>query len=67
MEEKTLNYLKSLNEQYRQLRKDNLVHELRIITTIGVYKIKNNIAIQKVIDLLIRESQIQIEREVNKE
>jgi hypothetical protein len=67
MEEKTLNYLKSLNEQYRQLRKDNLVHELRIIATTGVYKIKNNIAIQKVIDLLIRESQIQIEMEVNKE
>lgn len=67
MEEKTLNYLKSLNEQYRLLRKDNLVHELRIIATTGVYKVKNNIAIQKVIDLLIRESQTQIEMEVNKE
>lgn len=67
MEEKTSNYLKSLNEQYRLLRKDNLVHELRIIATTGVYKVKNNIAIQKVIDLLIRESQTQIEMEVNKE
>lgn len=67
MEEKTLNYLKSLNEQYRLLRKGNLVHELRIIAATGVYKIKNNIAIQKIIDLLIRESQIQIEMEVNKE
>lgn len=67
MEIETLNYLKSLNEQYRQLRKDNLVKELDIVAATGVYKVKNNNAIQKVIDLLIRETQKQIEMEVESE
>ena len=57
---------KALNEQYRQLRKEELVYRVELKATNGVHGIGNREIINKIVDLLIRESQKQIEREVNK-
>ena len=43
-----------------------MVVEVKLLTNIGDYSIKNPNVISKVLDLLIRESQKQIESEVNK-
>lgn len=58
--------LKALNAQYRELRKKELVYSLELKATNGIHGIGNREVINKVVDLLIRESQKQIESEVNK-
>lgn len=58
--------LKSLNAQYRKLRDDELVYRIELHATNGVHGISNHVVINKVIDLLIRESQVQIDKEVDK-
>ena len=58
--------IKELNTQYKLLRNNGMVVELKLLTNIGIYSIKNPNVISKVLDLLIRESQKQIESEVNK-
>ena len=58
--------IKELNTQYKLLRNNGMVVEVKLLTNIGIYSIKNPNVISKVLDLLIRESQKQIESEVNK-
>lgn len=58
--------IRHLNEQYRKLRKDELVYRVELHATNGVHGIGNAEIINKIIDLLIRESQKQIENEINK-
>ena len=60
-----LDKIKELNTQYKLLRNNGMVVEVKLITNIGAYSIKNLNVISKVLDLLIRESQNQIESEVN--
>jgi hypothetical protein len=57
--------LKELNLQYKLLRKNGMVANVELQTNIGSYAIKNQIMIGKILDLLIHESQSQIESEVN--
>lgn len=61
-----LDKIKELNTQYKLLRKNGMVIKVDLLTDIGIYAIKNANIISKVLDLLIRESQKQIESEVNK-
>lgn len=61
-----LDKIKELNTQYKLLRKNGMVIKVDLLTDIGIYTIKNANVISKVLDLLIRESQKQIESEVNK-
>lgn len=61
-----LGKIKELNAQYKLLRKNGMVIKVDLLTDIGIYTIKNANVISKVLDLLIRESQKQIESEVNK-
>ena len=61
-----LDKIKELNTQYKLLRKNGMVIKVDILTDIGIYTIKNANVVSKVLDLLIRESQKQIESEVNK-
>lgn len=61
-----LDKIKELNAQYKLLRKNGMVIKVDLLTDIGIYTIKNANVISKVLDLLIRESQKQIESEVNK-
>ena len=61
-----LDRIKELNTQYKLLRNNGMVVEVKLLTNIGIYSIKNPNVISKVLDLLIRESQKQIESEVNK-
>ena len=58
--------IKELNTQYKLLRKNGMVIKVDLLTDIGIYTIKNANVVSKVLDLLIRESQKQIESEVNK-
>lgn len=58
--------LKALNEQYQQLRNNGLVSCISLETPVGFYDIQNKAVIGKVLDLLIHESQKQMESEVNK-
>jgi hypothetical protein len=58
--------IEELNGQYKQLRNNGLVSCISLATPIGFYDIKNKAVISKVLDLLIHESQKQIESEVNK-
>lgn len=60
-----LRKLIEINNAYRKIRKDNLVYEVEIHCVGGIYKIKNQQINSKIIDMLIRESQKQIESEVN--
>lgn len=60
-----LDKMKELNTQYRLLRNNGMVVELKLLTNIGTYVVKNPNVISKVLDLLIRESQKRIESEVN--
>lgn len=60
-----LDKIKELNTQYKLLRNNGMVVEVKLLTNIGDYSIKNPNVISKVLDLLIRESQKQIESEVN--
>lgn len=61
-----LDKIKELNTQYKLQRKNGMVIKVDLLTDIGIYTIKNANVISKVLDLLIRESQKQIESEVNK-
>ena len=61
-----LDKIKELNTQYKLLRKNGMVIKVDLLTDIGIYTIKNDNVVSKVLDLLIRESQKQIESEVNK-
>lgn len=61
-----LDKIKELNTQYKLLRKNGMVIKVDLMTDIGIYTIKNANVVSKVLDLLIRESQKQIESEVNK-
>lgn len=61
-----LDKIKELNTQYKLLRNNGMVVEVKLLTNIGDYSIKNPNVISKVLDLLILESQKQIESEVNK-
>lgn len=56
---------RSLNAQYRELRKGELVYRVELYATNGVHGIDNREVINKIVDLLISESQKQIEKEVN--
>lgn len=58
--------IKTLNAQYRELRKEELVYRVELKATNGVHGIGNREIINKIVDLLIRESQKQIEREIDK-
>ena len=57
--------IKELNAQYRNLRANELVYCVELRATNGVHGIANREIINKIVDLLIRESQKQIESEVN--
>lgn len=61
-----LDKIKELNTQYKLLRKNGMVIKVDLLTDIGIYTIKNSNVVSKVLDLLIRESQKQIESEVDK-
>lgn len=61
-----LDKIKELNTQYKLLRKNGMVIKVDLLTDIGIYTIKNANVVSKVLDLLIQESQKQIESEVNK-
>lgn len=65
MNMKELKTMKELNTQYKILRNNGLVDAIDIRTNIGTYSVKNKNIINKILDLLILESQKQIEREVN--
>lgn len=60
------NALEILNGQYKQLRNNGLVTCVSLVTPVGFYDIKNKAVISKILDLLILESQKQIESEVDK-
>ena len=60
-----LDKIKELNTQYKLLRNNGMVVEVKLLTNIGDYSIKNPYVISKVLDLPIRESQKQIESEAN--
>lgn len=62
---KELETMKELNTQYKILRNNGLVGAIDIRVNIGTYSVKNKTIINKILDLLILESQKQIEREVN--
>ena len=59
-----IEHIKELNAQYRKLRKEELVYCVELKATNGIHSISNREVIVKIIDLLIRESQKQIESEV---
>ena len=60
-----LDKIKELNTQYKLLRNNGMVVKVDLVTNVGIYVVKNPNIISKVLDLLIRESQKQIESEVN--
>lgn len=61
-----LEKMKELNTQYKMLRKNGMVANIELQTNIGRYSVRNQNVICKVLDLLIRESQKQIESEVER-
>ena len=60
-----LDKIKELNTQYKLLRNNGMVVKVDLVTNVGTYVVKNPNIISKVLDLFIRESQKQIESEVN--
>lgn len=66
MNMENLEKIKELNLQYKLLRKNGMVANIELQTNVGVYSVRNQTVISKILDLLIRESQVQIESEVNK-
>ena len=60
-----LRKLIEINNEYRKIRKDNLVYEIEIHCIGGTYIIKNQQINSKIIDMLIKESQKLIESEAN--
>jgi hypothetical protein len=61
-----LEKIKELNLQYKLLRKNGMVVNIELQTNVGVYSVRNRTVISKILDLLILESQAQIESEVDK-
>lgn len=61
-----LEQIKELNTQYKILRKGGIVTEVNLKTSVGDFPVRNPSIIAKVLDLLINESQKQIESEVEK-
>ena len=59
-----LDKIKELHQQYKILRKNGMVVNISLETAVGAYNVRNPNVIGKVLDLLIRESQKQIESEV---
>ena len=62
----SLEKIKELNLQYKLLCKNGMVVNIELQTNVGVYSIRNQTAISKVLDLLIHESQTLLESEVDK-
>lgn len=58
-----MNNIRELNAQYRELQKSELVYRVDVKATNGTHSIANKTIINKIIDLLIRESQKQIKKE----
>lgn len=61
-----LEQIKELNTQYKILRKGGIVTEVSLKTNVADFPVRNPNIITKVLDLLISESQKQIESEVKK-
>lgn len=61
-----LEQIKELNTQYKILRKGGIVTEVSLKTNVADFPVRNSSIISKVLDLLISESQKQIESEVKK-
>lgn len=61
-----LEQIKVLNTQYKILRKGGIVTEVSLKTNVADFPVRNPSIIAKVLDLLISESQKQIESEVEK-
>lgn len=61
-----LEQIKELNTQYKILRKGGIVTEVSLKTNVANFPVRNPSIIAKVLDLLISESQKQIESEVEK-
>lgn len=61
-----LEQIKELNTQYKILRKGGIVTEVSLKTNVADFPVRNPSVIAKVLDLLINESQKQIESEVEK-
>lgn len=61
-----LEQIKELNTQYKILRKGGIVTEVSLKTNVADFPVRNPSIIAKVLDLLISESQKQIESEVKK-
>lgn len=62
----SLEQIKELNTQYKILRKGGIVTEVSLKTDVADFPVRNPSIIAKVLDLLISESQKQIESEVEK-
>ena len=62
----SLEQIKELNTQYKILRKGGIVTEVSLKTNVADFSVRNPSVIAKVLDLLINESQKQIESEVEK-
>lgn len=60
----SIKQLKELNEQYRKLRNEEVVYRMELSATNGTYVVCNREVLNKIVDLLISESQQQIEKEV---
>lgn len=61
-----LEQIKELNTQYKILRKGGIVTEVSLKTNVADFLVRNPSIVSKVLDLLISESQKQIESEVKK-
>lgn len=55
---------KALNEQYRWLRDSALVGQITLESPVGCFDIKSAAVIRKVLDLLIHETQMIINKEL---
>lgn len=62
----SLEQIKELNTQYKILRKGGIVTEVSLKTDVADFPVRNPSIIAKILDLLISESQKQIESEVEK-
>ena len=60
----SIKQLKELNEQYRKLRNEEVVYRMELSATNGKHVVCNREVLNKIVDLLISESQQQIEKEV---
>lgn len=60
----SIKQLKELNEQYRKLRNEEVVYRMELSATNGTHVVCNREVLNKIVDLLISESQQQIEKEV---